>query len=271
MKKHKAQAFDPKVKPLFFKIALVCLAVLIVVLIFARIIFKTLATSNFFRVNQVVVSKEDRIDASYLRNKSILEIDLKKESRMLLQAYPGYSDIKLIRVLPNRIFIDAKRRVPVAVIKLSRKFFVDENRVLFEAADPAVQMSLPVITGLEGKILGPKSGARYSVNELILALAIVKTARPSLVFRKYRISRISARDSENISIFVVFSDQPPDAAQRTSLTQPELEVKIGDSEIKEKVVILANLLPQLKKDMGTIKYIDLRFKEPVIKYYDVKK
>jgi hypothetical protein len=48
------------------------------------------------------------------------------------------------------------------------------------------------------------------------------------------------------------------------------QVKIGQDEIKNKMNILSNLIASVKKDLGNIAYIDLRFKEPVIKFKNVK-
>ena len=44
-----------------------------------------------------------------------------------------------------------------------------------------------------------------------------------------------------------------------------LEIKIGQDNIRDRINILSNLLIQLRDELGNIKYIDLRFKEPVIK------
>ena len=50
-----------------------------------------------------------------------------------------------------------------------------------------------------------------------------------------------------------------------------VEVKISPEGLTNNMKILATLLRQLKDTRNQISYIDLRFKEPVIKLRDVKK
>ena len=50
---------------------------------------------------------------------------------------------------------------------------------------------------------------------------------------------------------------------RTEL--PGFEVRIGENNIRGKMMILGGLVKQAAKEWANIKYIDLRFKEPVIK------
>jgi hypothetical protein len=47
-------------------------------------------------------------------------------------------------------------------------------------------------------------------------------------------------------------------------------VRIGEGSIKQKMMILGGLLIQAEKGLQNIKYIDLRFKEPVIKLNNAK-
>jgi hypothetical protein len=49
-----------------------------------------------------------------------------------------------------------------------------------------------------------------------------------------------------------------------------LEVRIGTDNIKNKMMMLAGIFLQSKNDILNIKYVDLRFKDPVIKLRDAK-
>jgi hypothetical protein len=51
---------------------------------------------------------------------------------------------------------------------------------------------------------------------------------------------------------------------------PALEVRLSNNGIAEQVRILSGLFAQLNKEMGNIKYVDLRFKEPVVRFKNVK-
>ncbi len=168
--------------------------------------------------------------------------------------YPSYKKIRVIRILPNRLFVDFIKRKPLAYIKLYRYFCVDEDMVLFDASGQLEEKDLPVILGLDTKIFGPKSGKIYNIKELALALNIIKEVRRNKMSKVYAIDRIDVTNLSNASFFIL----------------NVLEIRVGQDDIKDKIDILNSLLIQLKNDFGNIKYIDLRFKEPVIKLKDVK-
>jgi hypothetical protein len=157
--------------------------------------------------------------------------------------------IRLIRYLPNCILADFKRRKAVAYVKLYRNFLVDDEGVLFrpERGDP--NPVLPVILGLETKIFGPKQGERPNIGELKLALDLIKERDKIKELRDYKIKEIDASSAMSLSFTVL----------------ENTEVKIGQ-DIKEKLRIFSSLLPHIRSDFNRIRYIDLRFKEPVIKY-----
>jgi cell division septal protein FtsQ len=217
---------------------------------------------DYFRIRSVVFSRSTALDLSYLKGKNLFELDMKKEARYIAGLYPGCKNVRLIRVLPNRLFVEFITRQPIASIKLYRYFCVDEDTFLFEPLSQGQEQDLPVITGLETKIFGPRVGMKCNSRELSIALGIIKQAKKNKVLRYFRIKRIEMIDPGNISLFLVVpvKNQPP-------LNQDLLEIKIG-REVKENLSILGSLLVHLHKDWHNLKYIDLRFKEPVIKFND---
>jgi putative ubiquitin-RnfH superfamily antitoxin RatB of RatAB toxin-antitoxin module len=64
--------------------------------------------------------------------------------------------------------------------------------------------------------------------------------------------------------------QPAGINTSTSTKQKILEVRISQGNIVEKVAVMSGLMNQERNNLANIKYIDLRFKEPVIKFKDVK-
>jgi hypothetical protein len=126
---------------------------------------------------------------------------------------------------------------------------------------------LPVIVGLETKIFGAKPGRQYNLKELTLALDIIKELRLNSTLKRYRIKRIDVASPSHTSFFI----QLPDNSRRQTISATEvLELKIGQDGIRDKIGVLGDLLQQLEKDLSNIRYIDLRFKEPAIKFKDAK-
>lgn len=211
---------------------------------------RRLLGARYFSVRHIVSTKADVTDLAYLKGKNIFSIDLKKESEFISELYPSYSKVRLIRVLPDRLFVDFTRRRPLAYVKLFRYFCVDEDQMLFDVPAQLDDPQLPLITGLESKIFGPKSGRRYQVRELALATQIIREVNANPVLKDVRVKVVNVAQAADASFFIGDS----------------LEVKIGQEEIKNRVAILGTLLAQSKKELRDIHYVDLRFKEPVIKF-----
>lgn len=245
-----------------------------IILFVASIIYlkDSLRSLDYFRVKDVVVDSEGRGDFSYLEGRNIFDIDITGEADYISQAYPGYKRIKLIRVLPNRIFIDFIKRKPLAILKLYRLFSIDDELVLFETGNEAGMTELPLIIGLETKIFGPKAGTRYNIKELNVAMEILKSIQTNRTLKDYGIKKIEVHNANYFTCFIGV----PWAFYGNSQKQPAqgsyvLQIKFNREAIQDKIDILAGLCSQIKNDLSRVSYIDLRFKEPVIKFNDDKK
>lgn len=238
-------------------------------------ILKILGSKDYFKIKEIMTNEDNTIDGStmltinpersrgidlsYLKGKNIFSIDLRQESQDIVQQNPVYRKIRLIRVIPNRIFVDFIRRKPIALIKLYRYFAVDEEGMVFEVPKELDYAQLPLILGLETKIFGAKSGRIYKLKELALALDIIREAKNNQTLRGYKIKIINVTDINNASFFLLLTGG-----------FEGLEIKLDADELKEKFAILTGILSQDKENLVKIKYIDLRFKEPVIKLKNVK-
>ena len=234
-------------------------------------IWKILSTSDYFRIKEVVVRGQDaNIDLSNLRGRNIFALDLNSQARRILQAYPNYSRVRFFRVLPDRVYVDFIKRKPVAYIKLYKNFTIDSTGFLFNAPDDISAADLPVITGLETRIFGPKPGKRYNVRELNLALAILREANSSLAQARYNLKKIDVTNPGDISIIVQVKPGVTNNVMGFINPPSIFEVKLTAENIKDRMRMLSGLIRLAEKDIAHLKYIDLRFDEPVIKLNNVK-
>ena len=204
---------------------------------------------DLFRIRQVVCKDKLPLDFSYLEGSNIFGVDLRKESRRLELLYPGYSKIRLIKVFPDRIFVDFIERVPLAYVKLQRYFCIDEDQVLFDPPKQPLERELPLILGLERRVYNPSAGGRVNLREMGFAVSLIKTAARGSVLKSYPIKTINVPGLSNASFSIADG----------------LEIRISQDRMDEKMDILNSLLAQEKDRLADIRYIDLRFKEPVIK------
>lgn len=245
-------------------------AIILVIFFIAAVayFFKILKTADYFKIKELIVNEEGTQDFfSYLKGRGIFNIDLKKETEYISGLFPAYKKIRIVRVLPDRVAVYFSRREAVAYVKLYRDFCVDREYVLFDAYKGEEGLDLPIIVGLETKIFGPKAGNRYNIGELRLALEIAKETGDDPRLEKYIIKRIDVANPANATCFLYLLPVSSSADLKVSSSGFQfLEVRLGENGIREKVNILSSLLGRMKGDLDKIKYIDLRFREPVIKH-----
>jgi hypothetical protein len=248
-------------------------------LVFAGIVFLALyalgvyslrwvRSCDYFLVKDVFVNARKAENVSFLKGRNIFALDLKKVSRYISALYPVYKKISIIRILPNQLFVDLQERTALAVVKLGRYYYVDRELALWDADALSQTPDLPVIAGLENKFGAARVGSEYHIPQLAFALDIVQATRGDRVLRSYRIARIDIKKPGMVSFFIPVASPPPDPKSEHELILQDLEVKINSGRVNEKINILSGLFTQFNNDLATIQYIDLRFKEPVIKYKD---
>ena len=258
---------------------LIGLISLFLILFFAVVLLKVLArNSNFFRVKEIIIRDEvvqtdKKIDLSYFKGSNIFTFNLGREEDYLTRRFPGYQKIKLVKIFPDKIFADFIKRKPVACVKLYRYFYLDSDMVLYGVPSEADLLGLPVIFGLETKLFGPKQGIKYNIKEIAIAFEIIKSVRFNKALKDLQIKKINVADGTNTSFFMALPAKPPSNTKlkhEVKVVNEELEIKIGQDYITDKINILSCLLAEEKNDWDNIKYIDLRFKDPVIKFKNTK-
>jgi len=260
----KKQKVNPVAKP-----AVILLIILLLLGSFAGYVWRILTTSEYFQV-KTIVSRETLVDdLSYLLKKNIFTLDLPQESLVILKNCPDCYRIRLARILPDRLYVEYIKRKPRAFIKLYNYIAVDEYGVVFNSSINPEESGLPIILGLGSKLSAPRSGKRYDIKELAVALDILSAAARNPLLRDYKISRIDVSDIDDIMIKIPLEDKSVvNPADKLKPKSEFLEIKISQGNIRDKVVIMAGLINQEKQNLESIKYIDLRFKEPVIKFRD---
>ena len=231
-------------------------------------IWKVLNTSDFFAVKQVVV-RDSSASFDYLKGRNIFSLDLKGYSRKALLGCPDCRKVRIVRIFPNCVFVDFVKRRAVALVRFYRDFAIDEQGVLFYPSGAAVEAELPVIYGLETRIFKPSPGTRYNRAELNLALSIISEFKANKNFQGFSLKRVDVARPESAAFFMLLPKQALNYAGNKFL--PEwlgFEVRTGENNIGAKMMILGGLVKQESKEWANIKYIDLRFKEPVIKLKD---
>ncbi|MFH1281650.1 MAG: hypothetical protein ABIH91_02910 [Candidatus Omnitrophota bacterium] len=252
------------------KIISILLIILLAISFIIGYIWKVLITADFFAVKQVIVRNSDD-QFEYLKGRNIFTLNLNNEAARAALRCPDCRKVRFARILPSSIVVDFLKRRPLALVKFYKNFAIDEQGVLFHPDTTTENLELPIIYGLETKIFAPKPGMSYKRLELDLALSIINEFKANKAFGGFTLKKIDVADLGSAGFFMFL----PRQIANYTLAVPGaewlgFEVRTGAYNIRQKMMILGGLVIQEREEWANIKYIDLRFKEPLIKLNNAK-
>lgn len=211
-----------------------------------------LTKTEYFKVKTILIDPSlqfiNRKDLDRVKGKNIFLIDLKAFEKKLNSKYPQVSHLKLVKRFPDQITIAAQKRLPVAQVGIDDEFCIlDSNGVALETSKK-VDKAITMIEGTKFKKIAPVLGLPLNSERVNFALNIVNTFRSQKELLSYSIDNINVSDLSKIVITL----------------NNNLEVIIDKDKVSKNIRILAVILSQRQIDFKEVKYLDLRFKEPII-------
>lgn len=219
-----------------------------------------LTTSPLFAVKDVVIDRSlqfiDLRSLKDLKGANIFKIDIKRVGRQISQRYPYVDQLRVMRQLPDRIVVLAKRREPLMEIYWKKRYLVLDTQgvALYYIAQPSV---LPQVSGLPLERSWPYAGTPVAGAELKEAVDILNIFRQSPFLRHWRVLSLQAGNLSKIDLAVLPQGAVPAAGE-------PMHVILDKDEMPRKMDVLQMLVSSGKIDLSKVKYIDVRFKEPVI-------
>jgi len=208
--------------------------------------------ADYFKVRSVTIDPSlqfiNKRDFRGLMGKNIFTVDLKTVQRKLNFKYPQTSQLKVIKRFPNQISVLAKQRVPFVQLQIKNQTVVLDKEAVILSLKEGRDKNIPNIVG--AKIINPKLvlGAPLRGSDIWLTLKIIKLFKANSGLASYSIRDVNV---ESLSkIYFTLSNK--------------LDVVIDKDKIAQKFRVLSVVLAQDRLDLKDVKYIDLRFKEPVI-------
>jgi cell division septal protein FtsQ len=206
-----------------------------------------------FSVENIVVNKpagytfsagENKLKRLYY-GRNIFAVDLDQVEMLVRKEYPQLKNVEVKRYLPDTIEVDIVSREPFAYLDTAGGIVLDREGMVLSSGE--VPEGVTKIRGINFFLTRPSTGSKIDNESLYKALILIEGLQ-----RKTRISR---RDIDYIDI----SDR-----NNIVLGIKGVEVKIGVDDFSRKLDALREILedPYVKTD--GIRYIDLRFDNPVI-------
>ena len=205
--------------------------------------------ASYLQVSRISVRGNDRLSNGEvlalvhgLRGRNILTVSLAEWQTRLLSS-PWVEDARLRRVLPSRIDIAIRERVPMGIARLSGALYLvdDEGVVIDEFGPNYADLNLPMIDGLASR---QSDGAADQARARLAARVLTALeARPDLA---ERVSQIDVADAHDA---VVMLDG--DTAM----------LRLGEDEFVERIQGYLDVAPALRERVADIDYVDMRFNE----------
>lgn len=208
--------------------------------------------SDYFKVSTIKIDSSlvfiDKRDLAVLRNENIFAIDLAAMQRKLQKKYPQVKGLKVIRKFPNGIEVRAKKRVPSAQIKQSNTILTLDEQGTVLSKSSKLNNKLPQITGL-ARIKHATLGKPVNHIKVQAALNIAAIfAQHEKAFGSLYIQEINVSELSKVQFRL----------------SNKLEIIVDQDKLDEKIKKLAVVLAQKKLELDKAKYVDLRFKDPII-------
>jgi len=183
-----------------------------------------------------------------LKGRNLFSVDIQKIQKQLQSRYPQFKQLMVLKRFPNQILVVAKKRTPVAQVKIqNRSVTVDERGAILVFTE-GPDSHLPLITGVRFKGGKIQVGSLTDSRELQLALKIIRAFETDRVLSFYRIARIDVGNLSEIYFYITNN----------------LKIIMDEDNLDHEFKMLGLVLPQAKIDTDHVKYVDLRFKEPIL-------
>jgi cell division septal protein FtsQ len=180
--------------------------------------------------------------------KNLIGIDLVNVQQVIKRKHPEFKEVKVRRVLPNRIEVILKRRTPAAQVEFSRYVQVDKDLVILPGSSVTAFKNLMILKGTPAPRGGLFVGATIGDANANKALKLADIIKRSNILKQHQLTAIDIQDPKNISLIV----------------DGEIEIRLGNSHLIERLKILDQTIRTIEFDKSKVRYIDLRFDDVVI-------
>jgi cell division septal protein FtsQ len=211
-----------------------------------------LRRSSYFQVKTIHIDPSlnfiDRSGLDRLKGQSIFTVDLARAQQRLGARYPQVAGLKLIRRFPDQITVVAKQRKPVAQARMDGKTVTLDGFGVILSTTTRRDEQLPHIEGFSEKNNRAVLGHPLTGRDFKAAVQVITAFQNNRVLESYRIKSIDVSNTSKIE-FIISNG---------------LKVYIDRDELARKMRLLGFVLTKSEINLDEVKYLDLRFKEPVI-------
>jgi len=203
-------------------------------------------TESLFLDQKAVYSINNQVLKAY-GGRNIFSVPLNSISQSLKRIYPDSKDISVSLWLPDRLNVVVRFRRPVALVRDSRLYPIDDEGIVLPSVGAVYIRDLPVIEGA-GIRYDERRGKKSASERVKLALDLLKEIRASRYLTQYGVVSIDTSNTSNISY----------------RTKNGIEVFAGSEDFGSRLSMLEDTLKDRRLDKDKIRYIDVSTQDVVI-------
>ncbi|MBF0122896.1 MAG: FtsQ-type POTRA domain-containing protein [Candidatus Omnitrophica bacterium] len=238
------------------------IAVIVLVFFFLAIqaISSFLYRAKTFTIDHIVIPEDLGVvnvaELEKMKGHNIFTVDLANVEEKVRSKYPRIGGIKITRRFPDEILVFGFKREPVALALMGGRTTVVSRDGVFMGSPGEDTSGFPVIKGLKASKVA--AGVPVGDERLSFVYSIIDAIRKDQGLMAIGFRSVDIHDPEKIicvfgegkSVFDIFLDQE----------RALVELRM-----------FSNMVGRMNLDLSAIKYIDLRFKQPVIGQKKTKK
>jgi cell division septal protein FtsQ len=244
MKKNKFKKFKEKKVTSVFLWKVIVSVLFVSLFIFS--LYKYFYTSSLFLIKNVYSNEKIIIEdlKKNIKKESLLTLDTNALHRKLLNRYPEYSQITILKIFPSSLKIEVKKREPFSQWKNKKFYLLDREGVAISEGRNTPFPNL-ILIEIDDYKYSLKKGSKIKDERLVKAFSLIDELKKRKFFDSFSITLINPTNLQ--SLYFVLNG---------------IKIIVGISEFERKIYLLENLLKRKLKDkLHTVKYIDLRYKK----------
>ncbi len=200
-------------------------------------------------LNSGSMTREQAFGFCELRpGENLITLDLVNVQEVIKRKHPEFKEVRVRRVLPNRVEVVVRRRTPVVQAAFSKYVQIDRDLVILPGSSHVPFKNLTVIEGAPPPKAGLLVGLVLSDPNTKKAVRLAEVVKRSDILKNHLLTKVDISDPKNISLVI----------------DDDIEIKIGNNHFIERLKILDQTLKTVELDRSKIRYIDLRFDDVVV-------
>jgi len=173
-----------------------------------------------------------------------------KLRRRLLEREPSIQSVRIIRELPDTLYVNIVERTPVALVNGFHSRLVVDSKTILMQKNRCMDISstLPVIFGIPDVSSYPPGSAVHRYRAAVNLIMLIRTSYPDL-----RVGVISVKQKGQLEYTVYYKDNPY-----------FYRVVMPDRELSKNLQVLSTTLEEMRKNNNPRRNINLLFRNQVI-------